>query len=183
MNRTEILKVMAILEVSYPNWVAKLDTEKKQVMVSLWSELFSEDDGNIIANAIKAIIISDTNPFPPTIAIIKQKAYDLTHSQTLSEMEAWNIVMLALRNCGRNSESEYEKLPKVIQAITTPQQLKEWALMDSEQVNTVVSSNFMRSYRSREKYVQQNELLPNSMKTLIGEFKEQFKLEVQDKGE
>jgi len=177
MNQNEVLKVMAILEVSYPNWVSKLDVEKKQVMVSLWSELFAEDNGNLIANAVKAIIISDTNPFPPTIAAIKQKAYDLSHKQSLSEMEAWNIVMLALRNCGRNSIAEYAKLPREVQVITTPQQLREWSQMDIDQLNTVVSSNFMRSYRSRSQYVKQNELLPESMKVLLSEMKEQFKLE------
>lgn len=182
MNKSEVVKMMSVLEVSYPNWVAKMPTEKLLVLVDLWSEFLAEDDAIVTMQAVKSIIQTDTNPYPPNIAQIRAKAYELTHPSELTEMEAWGHVLKALRNSGRSSKDEWAKLPNLVQNVTTPELLFEWSQMDTEQLHTVVSSNFMRSFRARSKYAKANELLSPSTRTFIEGFKEQFKLGMDDRG-
>lgn len=183
MNRTEILKILAIIEVAYPNWIPKLDMEKKKIMVSLWSELFAEDDPLVIANAVKAIIQTDTNGYAPSIAQIRAKAYEFTHDRGMSEIEAWGYVMQAMKNAIHHSIEEHAKMPLEVQMAVTPEQLKEWAQIDTEQLQTVIASNFQRSFRGRSKAYKENAMLPEGFRTSLAEEKKNMRIEINDHGE
>jgi len=176
MNRTDVNKIMAILEVGYPNWIAKLEDEKLKIMLNMWTELFAEDDANLVASAVKAIMITDPSPFPPTIGAIKAKMYELTKPEELTEQEAWNTVYKAICNSGYNAQQEWDNLPDVIQSLTTPRLLREYSQMSTDEINTVVSSNFMRSYRVRKEHFKQQQLLPNSMKTMISNIAQKLQI-------
>ena len=89
--------------------------------------------------------------FPPTIADIRTKATEIIApaEESMSELQAWALVQRALRNSGYNSEEEFAKLPEACQrAVGTAANLKEWALMDSDQVATIEQSHFIRNYRT-----------------------------------
>ena len=51
-----------------------------------------------------------------------------------------------------------------------PQQLREWALQDAAALQTVVASNFMRSFRERSAQIRRYEMLPADVKTAIESF-------------
>lgn len=169
MNRSDVQKMMAILEVSYPIWYSKITNEQLRNMVNLWTELLSETDPNLFASALKALILNDTSGFPPTIGQINNKAYELTHQNEMTEQEAWNMVYKAICNSGYNPKKEWDKLPDVLKALTTPEMLYEYSQMNADEVNTVISSNFMRSYKVRKEHVKQQQMLPESMKVMISE--------------
>lgn len=183
MNRTDVNKIMAILEVAYPNWIAKLEDEKLKIMLNMWTELFADDDANLVASAIKAIVLTDPSPFPPTIGAIKSKMFELSNPNELTEQEAWNLVYKAISNSGHNSKEEHDKLPEVIKSLLTPQMLREYAMMDSDQIQSVVASNFMRSYRTRKEKFKEFQLLPNNMKTMISNLANQLQIGAAGKEE
>jgi hypothetical protein len=56
MTQNEVMKIIAILEVSYPQHYSKLSKEQLQNQVMLWSELWRDADANLIANTVKSII-------------------------------------------------------------------------------------------------------------------------------
>lgn len=176
MNRNDVNKIMAILEVAYPNWIAKLEDEKLKIMLNMWTEMFEDDDPNLVATSVKAIMLSDPSPFPPTIGAIKAKMYELSHPDDLNEQEAWNLMSKAILNSGYNSKQEYEKLPDVLKALTTPSLLREYSQMSIDEVQTVIASNFMRSYRAKKEKIKEYKMLPNNMQTLLGNIREQLKL-------
>lgn len=176
MNRSDVNKIMAILEVAYPNWIAKLHDEKLKIMLNMWTEMFEDDDPNLVATAVKAIMLSDPSPFPPTIGAIKSKMYELTHQDELTEQEAWNLVSSAIDNSGYNAKAEYEKLPDIIKSMITPSMLHEYALMSTDQVQSVIASNFMRSYRVRKEKNKEYQLLPSKMQTMIGNLANQLQI-------
>ena len=68
------------------------------------------------------------------------------------------MVRRAISNSNYNSDKEYEKLPALVQkAVGNPANLREWAMMDIDTVNSVEQSHFIRAYRSvisREKDLQ-----------------------------
>lgn len=176
MNRADVNKIMAILEVAYPNWIAKLEDEKLKIMLNMWTEMFEDDNADLVATSIKAIMLSDPSPFPPTIGAIKAKMYELTHKNELGEQEAWNLMAKAIFNSGYNAKQEYEKLPDVLKALTTPTLLHEYSLMDVDQVQTVIASNFMRSYKAKKEKIKEYQMLPNKMQAYISLVSEQLQI-------
>ena len=65
-------------------------------------------------------------------------------------------------------EYGFEKLPPEIQTVVgCPKQLASWELLDSKQLDTVVQSNFMRSYRAVIEDKERMEMLPEGMRQVL----------------
>jgi len=81
-------------------------------------------------------------------------------------MEAWDMVRRAISYYHANEA--FRNLPPILQKIVgSPNQLREWALMDVETVNSVIQSNFMRSYRAMAAREREYAMLPESTRQLI----------------
>ena len=129
--------------------------------MALWAEMFRDDPVEAVAAAVKALIATDDKGFPPHIGAVKAKIRQLTTKPKMSEQEAWAMVSRAIQNGIYGSEKEFDRLPEMIQRIVgSPNQLREWAVMDSDAVQSVVASNFQRSYRERAKHERDFAALP-----------------------
>jgi len=168
MNKKDAVGIMAILQTAYPSYYAKQSGQERMEAANLWAELFADDPAPVVAAAIKAIIVSSPNPFPPSIGEIKNKMHDLTAPAGLSETEAWSLVSKALRNGIYGYAEEYAKLPPTVQAaVGRPEQLKEWAVMDVGEVESVVASNFMRGYKTIQKRERETAMIPPDVRELL----------------
>lgn len=148
MNREETLEIMAVLRGAYPQFYRSTDKQEAKDIVALWESMFSQDDARLVAAAVKALIESDEKGFPPHIGAVKAKLRLLTEKDDLTEGEAWSLVSRALRNGCYGAAEEFAKLPPLVQkAVGDPSQLREWAMVDSQTVESVIASNFQRSYR------------------------------------
>ena len=75
------------------------------------------------------------------------------------------MVYKAICNSAYNSVEEFNKLPVEIQrAVGSAEMLKAWSLLDIEQVQTVIQSNVMRSYKVASKQKKEYEVLPENVK-------------------
>ena len=91
------------------------------------------------------------------ISVIRQSENDMT------ELEAWGYVSKAIRNSAYNAKSEYDKLPEILKQCVTPDLLKDWATVEGEDVQTVIQSNFLRTYRGRKDKIKEFEMLSKSI--------------------
>jgi hypothetical protein len=67
----------------------------------------------------------------------------------LSEGEAWALVKKGIADGNYHSEERYNELPPLVQrAVGGAEMLRQWAQTDSTQVNTVIMSNFQRTYKA-----------------------------------
>lgn len=178
MKPYEIGIIMDILEAAYPQFYkSQNDTDKKKAM-ALWAEMFRDDDVAIVAAAVKSLIETDEKGFPPHIGSVKAKIRLITGSDEMTELEAWNLVSKAIRNSGYEAKEEFDKLPANIRRLVgSPNQLREWAMMDADTVQSVIGSNFQRSYKvvaQREKEIAK---LPTEVKNLIGNLAESKKMD------
>ena len=168
MNRTETIAVLALLKAAYPNFYKGMPPADLQAAVNLWCLHFAGDDADTVTAAVHALIDARTEGYPPTIGAVREQIRKLKTKDALSEAEAWALVSRASRNGLYGYREEFEKLPKEVQkAVGTPEQLKAWAMMPSEEVESVVASNFRRSFRAvaeREKEVM---ALPPAVKNLL----------------
>ena len=149
---------------SYPNYKPNDISET----VDVWNVMLSDYDYNLVAMALKAYILSDTSGFAPSIGQLVAKIQLLTEPQELSEMKAWSLVSKAIRNSGYNSVEEFANLPPLVQkAVGTPDNLRNWAVSDYQTIESVIQSNFLRTYRTVVKRENEINCMPNEIKALI----------------
>ena len=191
MNYDETLAIMSVLKAAYPNYYKDMKKADAEGIVSLWAEIFRDDQAELVAAAVKAHIASDEKGFPPHIGAIKNAIVKLTQPPELemSEMEAWSLVRRAIRGASteewsckwRNgvrdpktsAEVNFERLPRLLQRIvSSPSQLAEWEKLDDDVIDSVLQSNFCRSFRARAANEREYLALPSdirrSMETLSG---------------
>ena len=180
MTRDETVKIIRIMVDSYPNYKPNNISET----VDVWQMMLSDYDYNLVAMALKAYILSDTSGFAPSIGQLVSKIQTITKPHELSEMEAWSIVSKAIRNSGYNSVEEFAKLPPIVQnAVGLPEQLRTWAL-DENYNEQVVSSNFMRCYRTELARHEELSKMPAEIKALIdNSFRNSYSSQIKDKRE
>ena len=163
MTEKEVRQLLAMTQAVYPNY----NPPSREAAVNAWLMCLSEYDNNVVMAAFKAYMTTNTSGFAPAPGQLIEILQTLTQPSELNELEAWSIVRKALRNCGYNAEQEFAKLPTVVQkTVGTPQQLKIWAC-DSEFNENVVSSNFIKTYRTEVKRATELNKMPENVRKLI----------------
>lgn len=168
MNREETIKILSVLRGAYPGFYRDIGRQEAEATISLWGSMFEEEPYELVGAAVKAFIAGDSKGFPPAIGQIKERVRKLTSGPEMTESEAWSYVSKALRNSSYGSEEEFSKLPPEVKAVVhDPGQLREWAMLDADEVQTVVSSNFQRSFRAKQAATKEYMALPSDVKRLM----------------
>lgn len=178
MTREETLQVLSVLKAAYPNFYKGMRKEEAESAVALWASMFAEDEAAMVAAAVKTLIATDIKGFPPHIGAVKEKLRKLSCPESMTEAEAWSLVYKAIQRGLYNSKEEYEKLSSVLQRLVGGHsQLREWAMMDADTVQSVVASNFQRSFRARQESERELALMPPEIRSMLGELSKRFMLE------
>lgn len=168
MTRAETIQIMGILQVAFPSYYRNVSTADASAAVSLWTELFSEDPAELVAAAVKALIATQVEGYPPTIGAVKAKLRELTEPESLTAAQAWAMVERACANGVYGAQEEFDRLPTIIQrAVGSPNQLREWGNMDADTVKSVVASNFQRSFAIIQKREKEMALIPPDVRNLL----------------
>jgi hypothetical protein len=171
MTREETKAIMAILKAGYPNFYKGMTKEDATNAINLWATMFEKEPAQIVTEAVRALMC--TLKYPPTIADVKEKIELLTQPEQMTEMEAWNLVRKAMNTS--DFVKSFQELPPIIRRIVgSVSQLKEWAYTEGD--ISVISSNFMRSYRARAAHERELARLPQSAKAMITELAEGMKM-------
>ena len=163
LKREETVKIIRIICDCYPNYKPNNLTET----VDVWNIMLSDYTYEQVSVALKAYILADTNGFAPSIGQLVDRVNTFSHPQELNELEAWSLVYKAIRNSSYNSEYEFSLLPDMVRkAVVTPNQLRTWA-MDENFNEQVVSSHFIRCYRSEVAKDKDFRKMPANIQSLI----------------
>ena len=177
MNRQETLAIMGVLKAAYPNFYRGMTATDANAIVDLWTSMFIDDPVETVVAAVKALIAGDSKGYPPHIGAVKDYIAKITMPQTMTEAEAWALISRAIRNSLYNSEKEFDKLhPDLQRMVGSPSQLRDWAMMDVDTLQSVVASNFQRSYRAKSQQKKEYAMLPNDVKALVGATAEKLSL-------
>ncbi|MCK9544071.1 MAG: hypothetical protein M0R03_18795, partial [Novosphingobium sp.] len=139
--------------------------------------IFEDKPVNLVANALKAYIATDDSGYPPVPGAINKKIMALCAPEYPTELEAWQLINKAVSNCGYHAREEFDKLPPVLQRLVgSPRVLADWSMMNIGDFQTVIQSNFMRSYRVVVEREKEQALIPPTIrekaKELTGEYAE-----------
>lgn len=145
MTRDESIKVLMMIQAAYPNY----HPQDKTVAVDTWQTLLEDYSYQQVSSGLKAYIVADRNGFPPSPGQVIDKIQFLGKPRELNDLEAWAMVSRALRNGYYGAEMEFQKLPPLVQkAVGSPENLRNWAQTDTQSVENVIQSNFIKAYRT-----------------------------------
>lgn len=177
MTEEEVAQILTILQAEYPHSFSRLDDRQIALKLELWIKEFARDDYQLVYAAVRLLMKSSTQ-YAPNIGQIREKMRLLTATEELSEADAWALVSKACRNGLYGYAQEYAKLPEDVQrAVGAPEQLKEWAMMDVETVQSVVASNFRRSYRVQQSRQKELAMIPADMREALRGISDHMRLE------
>ena len=163
MTEKEVRQLLAMTQAVYPNY----NPPSREAAVNAWLMCLSEYDNNVVMAAFKAYMTTNTSGFAPAPGQLIEILQTLTQPSELNEIEAWSLVRKALSDSSYNSVERFQELPPIVQkAVGTPQQLKIWAC-DSEFNENVVSSNFIKTYRTEVKRATELNKMPENVRKLI----------------
>lgn len=168
MTREDTIKILSVLRGAYPAFYRDITKQEAEATIALWESMFDEEPYALVSAAVKAFISGDGKGYPPAIGQIKERIRQITQPEEMTEQEAWALVAKAVQRSAYDSVAEFAKLPPEIQAVVhDPGQLQRWACGQAEDLETVVASNFMRSFRAKQKATKEYMALPTSVKQLM----------------
>ena len=165
MEREEIKEIIKIIKVAYPNY----NPGDLKDTVDVWYMMLKDYTKEEIGIALKTYITNNTSGFAPSISHLIDNVHKMKEIGTeLGEMEAWEKVRKAISNAGYHASEEFEKLPPIIKEIVgSPNMLKMWSQTNIDQLETVIQSNFIRTYRGKLSKEKEIRRMPSEAKALI----------------
>lgn len=177
MDKTETLKILSVLKAAYPHSYKGMSQRDADAMVNLWTLMFADTAYEAVNAAVCALISTRTVGFSPTVGEVKEKLQSLRNAAALSEQDAWALVSKACSNGLYGYRKEFDRLPpEVQQAVGAPEQLREWARVDVETFQTVVASNFMRTFRANAVRQKEFAMLPSEVQQMVSGLAYSFKM-------
>jgi hypothetical protein len=162
--REETVEVIHTICDCYPNF----KPEDLSRTINAWQVMLEEYSCEQVAVALKAYITSNASGFAPSVGEIVAKIQLVSQPQELDGMTAWGLVSKALRNGTYGAVEEFNKLPPLVrQAVGMPDNLKNWATSDYQTIETVIQSNFLRTYEVIVKRANEINRMPDNIKSLI----------------
>jgi hypothetical protein len=164
MTREETQKLLLAINSIYPNF----KIEDKTIAVDAWHWALEEYPAAAVKGALQIYVKTNKSGFAPSVSQLIDCMHKPQENDRLSEGEAWALVKKAIQGANYHAEENFEKLPPEIQrAIGGPSMLRQWGMTDSDEVNTVVMSNFQRTYRAILSKKEYEDKVPQQLSDLV----------------
>lgn len=179
MTREETIQLIGIITMAYPNFDKFRDERHIRSMVSVWADMFAEDDGHIVAMAIKQHI--STSKWPPSIAEIRELMVGIRYPDIIPPDEAWAAVSKLLYTEGEHcSDDIHRLLPKPIaEAVEAVGYSQLYALRVAHARGHSGKAGldrvaFLQAYEAKIERLKQQAMLPAALRRGIEAVKESF---------
>lgn len=171
MTISQTAQMMAILRAAYPRFYIGMTDEDAEAALNLWHGFFADDDASIVSDAVKAFIANDTKGFPPSIGQIREKLDTINQAVNgfeLTPQSAWGLVKRAMKDSAYHAAERFAELPEVVREVVgSPSQLHDWAVSDDGVSESVLASNFQRSYAARAEQHRTIRRMPGDVRARI----------------
>lgn len=155
MTRDEVKELLMTFQVKYQNF--KVPSDKASFVINAWYEDLERYPYEAVKRACAAYRDTANAAFAPSTSQIIGLIKGLNVS-TVNASDAWAITHKAICSSRDEMEETFAKLPVPIQrAIGSPRMLREWSMLDSEEIHNSIHPRFLRSY---EVAVKESEMQP-----------------------
>jgi len=164
MTLEETKKLLMMIEAAFPNF--KVENPKETA--NTWHWLLTEYPANVILGSFQIYVKTNKTGFAPSVSQLINGVHEPTQIERQTEGEAWALVKKAMSDSNYHAEDRFNELPEAVQrAVGSPSMLRQWAQTDSDEVNTVVMSNFQRTYRAILNKQEYNDKVPEEISQLV----------------
>jgi len=147
MTRDETKELLMMIQAVYPNF--KVSPDQMTPTINSWHLMLEEYPAAAVKGAFKTYVKTNSSGFAPAVAQIIGAMYAVKTNDRLNEAEAWALVKRAIQDGCYHAQERFDELPENVQkAVGSANMIKQWAMAESDDVNTVVMSNFQRAYRT-----------------------------------
>lgn len=162
----EMMKVLALVREMYPTF---LNGRNEATTFAIWMNLFDMETCDELIAALNAYACRDTKGFPPPIGALKELVWQ-QRNERMSEQTAWELVRAQLCGSSAHPRDNFDKLPDVVKAcVGTPYTLMKWGQMDESELETVIASNFKRTFREMVQKKREHDVLPANLQARFAE--------------
>jgi len=164
MTREETVGLIRSIVSLYPNWHPENLTET----VNAWHWALEEYPAPAVKASLQIYLKTNRTGFAPSVSQIIDGMHSVKDNSRLTEGEAWAMVKKAIADSGYNAKEHFDEFPPEIQkAVGGPEMLRQWGMTDSAEVNTVIMSNFQRTYRAVISQQEYAERVPDALTDII----------------
>ena len=170
MTEEEVGRIVLATRSAYPSHFKQFGSEDIRGMLLAWSLVLSEYDFHLASRGLQLFLANDRQGFPPSPGQVVDCIVKIKHpvQNELTGTEAWALVRKAIRNSYYNAETEFEKLPSACQrAIGSAASVTATRQIDTEKVETVEKSHFIKAYETVTKREREDMRMPEAVKRLI----------------
>lgn len=169
MTREETAKIIYIVMSTFSTAYKNVSAERINALTMSWDAVFKDYSYKDVEQGLYIYMSTDTSGFPPQPGqIIDKIRMANTTEREVDALEAWVLVEKAISNSLYESVEEFKKLPPLCQkAVGRPEILREWAAMNTEQLQTVEQSHFIRAYDTVKRRENEYARLPMEVRNRI----------------
>ena len=153
-----------IIDASYPNF----NTQDLTSTINAWYLFLKDYDYKIIEAGLKVFIMTSGSAFAPSVSELiaaSRKPQELLEADAAT---AWAQVRKAISRGIYHSVEDFEAFPEIVKKVVgSPSQINTWAQMESREIDTVVASNFRRSYETVQDRNREISAIPKDVLNII----------------
>lgn len=169
MTLEETKKLLMTINAMFPAW--KIDNP--QETSSAWHWALQDYPAEGIMGALQIYLKTDKSGFAPSVSQLIGCLHEPKQVEQLSEGEAWYLVKQAIRDSGYHAQERFDELPPLVQrAVGGASMLHQWGQTDSDEVNSVIMSNFQRTYRALLSKQEFHDKVPIAVSDLVKQLAE-----------
>lgn len=166
MTREETKELLMTIRAIYPNFNVK--PEEMTPTINAWQMMLEEYPAQAVSTALQIYVKTNNTGFAPSVSQIIGAMYAPIQNDSLSEGEAWALVKKAIQDGNYHSEERFNELPPIVQkAVGNSNMIRQWAMSDTDEVNTVIASNFQRTYRTLVSRQEFSDRVPERLQDIV----------------
>lgn len=163
MTAQETAQLLAMIDGIYPSFRAK----DPKAAIGAWHMILADYPADVMAQALKRYAATETSGFAPTPGQLIEQIREAHDGDNLTAMEAWQMVLKAIRRSAYYAEEEYQKLPEAVRrCVGSPAVLKQWAAADVDSLG-VMQANFLRTYSAKAAQIRKESALTPGIRNLL----------------
>lgn len=164
MSREETKKFLLTINSMYANF----KPDDFTLAVDSWCWALADYTAEQVMAALQIYIKTSNSGFAPNPSQIIAAMHAPVNNNRMTEAEAWALVKRAIQDSIYNSGERFAALPPLVQrAVGDANMLRQWAMSDTDEVNTVIASHFQRNYRTIVERQQFDEKVPPAIADMV----------------
>lgn len=178
MTLNETYAIMSLLQYAYPSYYRGMSKKDATATARLWQQMFEDDSFDEVQGAVKILLATKIESYPPTIGAVKEKLAEFRGVAEMTAQEAWVLVSRAVRSVDWLApEKQFNKLPPAAQkAVGSAAVLKEWGMSDEQAFETVIYSQFVKAYNVYQKREKEMAVIPSDVRDMLSAVAERMAL-------